>query len=101
MTVTSFSANFLVFSVPLKIHLTLKIHQILQKTCSTCCLYSSSSVSMIGNFFWNSQKAQYGSLHDFVIIKVGHLLSDSNSKLAIEISNQILLSKLISKVSEI
>ena len=33
--------------------------------------------------------------------KVGHLLSDSNSKLVIEISDRILLSKLISKVSEI
>ena len=36
-----------------------------------------------------------------VCIKVGHLLSDSNSKLAIEISDRILLSKLFSKVSEI
>ena len=33
--------------------------------------------------------------------KVGHLLSDSNSKLAIEFGDRILLSNISSKVSEI
>ena len=34
-------------------------------------------------------------------IKVGHLLSDSNSKLAIEFGDRILLNNISSKVSEI
>ena len=43
-------------------------------------------------------------LHEVIIkpnIKVGHLLSDLNSKLAIEFGDRILLNNISSKVSEI